>query len=252
MIALEENLESISHMIALGKHEVVAAGGKIAKARRLLELAIEGCDLRSEEGRKKFIRESKRSINPITTATAKLNRFQLLNRWQVVMLVTCVEAYLQDVLAAAANADPELMSRSQQQAPYADVIAASSLQGLANDMRARWARGWVSDGGPERWISRLEKMGARDYPKDLGTTLERFWGIRHSVVHAAGVATSDFVRRHPGEVKAAGDPVRVSPQSLVKFVEAVGNFVTPTDAYFLARYPSMLAATTASPPKSGS
>src|SRR5207247_11316116 len=118
--------------------------------------------------------------------------------WQVVMLVTCVEAYLQDVLSAAARADPDLMSKSQQLAPYADIIAATSLDELANELRARWARGWLADGGPTRWISRFERMGARGYPDDLAARLERIWGIRHVVVHSAGVATPDSVQRHPG------------------------------------------------------
>jgi hypothetical protein len=85
----------------------------------------------------------------------RLDRYQTLTLWQIVMSVTCVEAYLQDVLIAAASIDPELMSKSEQSAPYADVIAATSLEALANELRARWARNWLSDGGPRRWISRL-------------------------------------------------------------------------------------------------
>ena len=163
------------------------------------------------------------------------------------MLVTCVEAYLQDVLTAAAGVDPELTSKSEQRALYADVIAATSLDALANDLRARWARGWVDDGGPSRWIERLGKMGARGYPDDLGPRLERFWGIRHVVVHAAGIATSDFVKRHPGVVKAIGNRVRVNSHDLEKFVHGVEDFVEPTDRYFLARYPSLLVAPPAKP-----
>lgn len=75
--------------------------------------------------------------------------------WQVVMLVTCVEAYLQDLLAIAASVDPKVMDETQQVAPYAEVISATSLDELASELRARWARRWLSDGGPTRWISRL-------------------------------------------------------------------------------------------------
>jgi hypothetical protein len=160
------------------------------------------------------------------------------------MLVTCFEAYLQDVLTAAAGVDPGLMSESEQRALYSDVIAATSVDALANELRARWARGWVRDGGPSRWIERLGKMGARGYPNDLGPRLERLWGIRHVVVHAAGVATADFVKRHPGVMKAAGNRVRVTHHDLKRFVEAVRDFINPTDAFFLARYPSLLAVST--------
>jgi hypothetical protein len=165
------------------------------------------------------------------------------------MSVTCVEAYLQDLLSVAASVDPELMSESQQLAPYADVIAATSLTELANELRARWARGWLSDGGPTRWISRLERMGARGYPVDLVPRLELISGIRHAAVHAAGVATVDFVKRHPGVVTAAGDRLRVKSKDYAAFFDAIKGFVEPTERFFLARYPSLLTAASAGPAK---
>ena len=68
-------------------------------------------------------------------------------QWQVVVLVTCVEAYLQDVLSAAARLDPTLMAKSDQQAPYADILAATTLEDITNELRARWARGWLERHG---------------------------------------------------------------------------------------------------------
>jgi hypothetical protein len=134
------------------------------------------------------------------------------------------------------------MSESQQSAPYGDIIAANSLDELANQLRTRWARRWLSDGGPTRWVSRLVKMGARGYPADLAHRLELIWGIRHAAVHAAGVADIDFVKRHPGVVKAAGDHLSVGSENLGAFLEAVKGFMEPTEQFFLARYPSLIAA----------
>ena len=163
--------------------------------------------------------------------------------WQVVMLVTCVEAYLQDLLAIAASVDPKLMDKSQQLAPYTDVISATSLDELASELRARWARGWLSDGGPTRWISRLKRMGARGYSDGLASSLELIWGIRHVVVHAAGVATTDFVKRHPGVAAAAGNRVRVGTGEFGEFIDSVRGFLEPTERFFVKRYPSLLAET---------
>ena len=92
-------------------------------------------------------------------------------------------------------------------------------------------------------------MGARGYPNDLGPRLERVWGIRHVIVHAAGVATADFVKRHPGVVRAVGSRVRMNHGDLEKFIDVVFDFINPTDAYFLARYPSMLVAASTGPAK---
>jgi hypothetical protein len=147
------------------------------------------------------------------------------------------------LLAAAASVDPELMSRSQQVAPYADVVSATSLDELADELRRRWARNWLSDGGPTRWVSRLDRMGAKDYPVGLAPRLELIWGIRHVAVHTAGVATADFLKRHPGAVRAVGDRVQVRSPQFSAFLDAAQDFLEPTERFFLARYPSLLAST---------
>jgi hypothetical protein len=84
-------------------------------------------------------------------------------------------------------------------------------------------------------------MGARAYADDLAPRLELIWGIRHAVVHAAGVATKDFVKRHPCVVKASGDRLRVGTKDFATFLGAVKGFMEPTEQFFLARYPSLLA-----------
>src|SRR5258706_6704554 len=222
MLALEQNLESIGHMLKLSHHEAVLLR---AQSARMVALPL---DLATKPGRTKAVRSLTKFNNTVKT---RIERLQTITLWQVVILVTCVEAYLQDVLTAAASVDPECMSKSDQRAPYADVMAATSLEALANDLRTRWARGWVSDGGPSRWISRLGKMGARGYPDDLAPRLGRFWGIRHVGFHAAGVPTADFMKRHPSVVAAAGNRVRANHHDLKRFVHAVFEFINPTDEY---------------------
>jgi hypothetical protein len=82
-------------------------------------------------------------------------------------------------------------------------------------------------------------MGARGYPDDLPDRMELIWGIRHIVVHRAGVADAEFVRRHSKVVAAAGNRVPVGMGDLRNFLNAVGEFVNPTDAYFLNRCPTL-------------
>lgn len=249
MLSLEANLDSIMHMQEVRNREVVASKAQAVRLKlsmiKEIELAKKHLAERPQVHVKLMLEKLSRSLNRFQkNLETRTERLQTITLWQVVMLVTCVEAYLQDVLTTAASVDPELMNKSEQCAQYADIIGATSLDALANELRARWARGWLSDGGPTRWIARLGKMGARGYPKDLARRLEPIWGIRHVVVHAAGVATPDFVKRHPGMVKAAGNRVRVSDHDSVKFVKAIQEFLDPTDGFFLARYPSMLAVRT--------
>lgn len=249
LLAFEQNLDSIGHMQRLTGHQLALIKAQVAKANQVATFALEQRALATKPGNTKLTRSLKRLTRLLETLNFRMEGFHTITLWQVVMLVTCVEAYLQDVLTAAASVDPELMSKSEQRAPYADVIAATSLEVLANDLRTRWTRGWLSDGGPSRWIERLGKMGARGYPNDLGPRLERFWGIRHVIVHTAGVATADFVKRHPGVVGAAGNRVRVNFHDLKRFIQAVKGFIEPTDGFFLTRYPSMLAVAPMTPAK---
>jgi hypothetical protein len=73
--------------------------------------------------------------------------------------------------------------------------------------------------------------------------LERIWGIRHIVVHAAGITTVDFVRRYPGGVAAAGDRVQVGSKDFGAYIQSAKDFMEPTERYFVSRYPSLLAET---------
>lgn len=229
-LAFEQNLDSIGHMLNMGLNEIKVAN---AECTRLTAYLSKHRDFTNKATEKKLIC----SLNAMKK---RFDRFNTANLWQVVMLVTCVEAYLQDLLSAAASVSPELMRESQQHAPYADVIAAKSLDELANELRARWARGWLSDGGPTRWLSRLKKMGARGYPKDLAPRLEQIWGIRHAVVHAAGVTNADFVKRHLGVVKTAGDRLCVSTRKYQAFIHAVTDLMNPTEQFFLSAYPLII------------
>ena len=252
--AFEQNLDSILHMLALTRRELAAIKTATTRfATSVTRMTTEVARLKTLVGNSPDlpVRPLETAVTKLTRSSERYNRTLQTGRermatatlWQVVMLVTCVEAYLQDLLAIAASVDPKLMAESQQVAPYADVISATSLDELASELRARWARGWLRKGGPTSWISRLEKMGARGYPDGLAPRLERIWGIRHVVVHAAGVATADFVKRYPGVVAAAGDRVQVGSRDFGAFIESVKGFMEPTERYFVRRYPSLLAET---------
>ena len=166
--------------------------------------------------------------------------------WGTVILVTCVEAYLQDILSAAAKLDSKVMGEpSRTSATYAEINAAGSLEELAAELRSRWARAWLRswlyNSGPTDWITNLQKMGAKDYPDDLALRMERMWGIRHVVVHSAGVATPEFAARHPG-VAAEGERIRLDENTFKAFLLTATDFLEPTEKYFIARVPALLVA----------
>lgn len=183
------------------------------------------------------------TLNPIGPARDALERdlkrlvtsVYLLNEWYVVMQVTFAEAYLQDVLVHWASEDPSAMRDSDQKATYAQVTTAESLDSVASEMRRRWARNFIDDGGPRKWLRKLRCMGARGYTDDLVDVLEEAWGVRHVVVHNAGIATTDFVTRHESFGVKVGESVVVHKDKILDYVEQIGEFVKATDAFFEAR-----------------
>jgi len=157
-------------------------------------------------------------------------------QWIPVILVTTVEAYLKDVLIYAAKVDPAIMESTGQTASYAEVVRARSLEELTEELQSRWARKFVDDGGPDGWIKRLTKMGAREYRSEAASQMETLWGVRHVIVHSAGVATPDFVRRHPEIGAKVGESILIRSHQILPWVDVIYHFVDVTDFYFVQRY----------------
>jgi hypothetical protein len=156
--------------------------------------------------------------------------------WTPVILVTTIEAYLKDVRMFEAKVNPDIMEKSEQSVSYMDVMEAVSIEELTEEMRSRWARRFVDDGGPRRWIDRLTRMGAKGYDAECAGKMETLWGVRHVVVHAAGIVTRDFTRRHPDYGAKVGERIKVGRDQYIAWITLVGNFVDVTESYFVNRY----------------
>lgn len=230
--ALEDNLKTVRNMVRNSTKEinVLLAAAKRAGA------AMENHKKSGARGSKLTARVAKRLVK---TATARIENYHIATLWQVVVLATCVEAYLQDVLSEAAALDGTLMGRSGLSVPYSKVIASQSLSELAKAMRDNWARAWVAHGGPSKWLKRLEALGARGYEVNLATQMELIWGVRHLVVHHAGTATTEFLALYPQTPKSPEGKIRVGSKGLGSFVEACKAFLDVTEEYLLSRYPTL-------------
>ncbi len=166
---------------------------------------------------------------------AHLSGFSVGVEWIPVLIVTIVETYLLDVLVYAASTDPSLMKKSEMSASYSEMTNASSLEGLLQGLRYKWARKFINEGGPKYWIYTLTKMGARGYSSELTEEMETLWGIRHLIVHSAGISTPDFVRRHPDCGVAVSEKIQVKWNQLGDWIKHVYHFVDVTEDYFVKR-----------------
>ncbi len=127
------------------------------------------------------------------------------------------------------------MERTGQTKTYQDAVNAKSLEELILEFRTEWARSFVDNGGPTAWTRRLEKMGASHYRPETVSQMETLWGVRHLIVHSAGIANPDFVRRHP-ELKAqVGKRFIVNYAQIKQWLAATYDFVDITDQCFVRR-----------------
>lgn len=152
-----------------------------------------------------------------------------------VLIVAIVEAYLKDVLVYVAEIDHTLMEHTEQTASYQDALRARNLEDLILEFRSNWARKFVDTRGPTRWMKRLDAMGARGYRPDTLGLMESLWGVRHLIVHSAGIVNSEFIRRHPGFKTETGKRFIVSNARLQGWLAAVHDFVEVTDQYLVQR-----------------
>ena len=137
-----------------------------------------------------------------------------------------------------------IMESSEQSASYAEVKRAQFLEELTEELQSRWARNFVDDGGPDRWIKRLTKMGARGYGPETADEMETLWGVRHLLVHSVGVGTPDFVRRHPEIGIKVGESILIRSNQLTAWIKVAYHFVDVTDFYFMQRYGPGIVSTT--------
>ncbi|HEX8439738.1 hypothetical protein [Archangium sp.] len=213
----------------------------LSRLKGLLKaLRVDSKELDAELVRSKATGDSQR-ISALERRVARRNaNLAFVFEWHCAMLVTFAETYLQDVLVFFSGLDTQLLNDSEQKASYGDIQASRSLDDLAEQLRIRWARSWVDKGGPALWINRLQRMGASSYPKELAEQLEELWGIRHVIIHRAGLVTLDFCRRHPQFGLAPGEPIQLTQDRVARYTDAVSQFVSITDSYFANRYRGLL------------
>lgn len=236
MVTFVENVRRLRQLLNVIHRGGTQLGQEVEGLSLQLELVVGGKKRRVPRRVKGLKAKAKR----LTAETrAFQGGIQLLLEWQVVMLVTFTETYLQDALASAAAVDPSLMLQPPT-ASYDDVVSASSLDSLAKNLQRRWAaRHFVDTGGPTKWIDRLHQMGARTLNRSLASDMEELWGLRHVVVHSAGVATPEFTRLYPGFGARIGDRIHIASDSLTKYIRACGMFVLEMDQYLVSRFPTL-------------
>jgi hypothetical protein len=222
------NTDKLSHLLAFSQNAITNYMTKLAGLWPTLE-GLSGSQAPQVDKLKTIVQEIHKHVTELTGGVLAIHEMM------PVIFVAVVEAYLKDVLIFAAGIDTSLMDCTGQTVTYQDALNAKSLEELLIELRSKWARTFVDSGGPTTWIGSLEAMGARGYLPETVSQMEMLWGVRHLIVHSAGVANADFVRTHP-ELKAqVGKRFIVNNAQIREWSAAMYDFVDVTDRYFVRR-----------------
>jgi hypothetical protein len=173
-----------------------------------------------------------RAVDAFSEASEHYFRMRFLTQeWMCVMLVSFVEAYLEDGLVLVATKNPQLME-SAEPLPPSTILEADTLDELKLALRLHWARRTLQ-GGPQKWLPRLRQMGARGYRGDCSRRLGHLWDTRNLIVHTQGRAHSAHFKKY-NLPEPPGKRVRVTGEVLKWWLAGVGAFVDETDRFFLS------------------
>jgi hypothetical protein len=183
LVALEMNLDHIKRITALIKRDSRTASDIFSDASNLIsamkaELANLDCQQQMHS-----LEQIKVSLTPIRELVFG---WKFLSDWMVVMLVTFVEAYLEDFLVMAVRLNPGWF-RSEAAISYNDLLDESTIESLRDKIRRRWARKVLRSDGPSKWIGRLARYGIQGYREHLGAEMQDIWD-------RSRVSKSAFVR----------------------------------------------------------
>jgi hypothetical protein len=165
-------------------------------------------------------------------------------RMMSVMLVSFLEAYLEDGLVEIALKNPKLIKT-----PVIEpnrLLEIDSIDQLRNEIRLNWAQGSLRPGGPVTWEKRLRDLGAPELQRTTLNKIQHLWDTRNLIVHSRSIATNAYAKTYKTLGFAAGHEVRVTHHLLGEWLDGLKEFLAWTEPFFL-KYGSKPATPDVSP-----
>lgn len=161
-------------------------------------------------------------------------------QWQVAMLVTAVESYVEDIMKACATIQPTLLldpkddqSKEERTVKVERLVKATDCKQLIDELVAEWARRFV-DRGPVKWLRVLRKWGLQSTV--AGNDLAYLWARRNIVVHGTATVTAELAKNFPDRDLTVGEPLPCTEGKLAADLAAAMHLVTDVDRFLAARY----------------
>jgi hypothetical protein len=156
----------------------------------------------------------------------------LVFSWMSVMLVTFLEAYLEEGLITLAERNPKLLEHAPPIQP-ARLLEVGSIEELRAETRQQWAAGVMRPGGPEKWVGTLKNLGARGYDNKACQGVQHLWDTRNLIVHSRSIASVAYARKYDAMGMKAGAKVNVNGALFGSWLDPLKSFMSCTDAFFL-------------------
>lgn len=189
----------------------------------------------------KYLSAHKRDIVPLRSAVEEaLAEFQefaklkgLTVSWMSVMLVTFLEAYLEEGIINMAECDPRLV-RNAPQVPPSRIMEIETLDELRAETRRNWAQDVLRPNGPQTWVQFFQKMGLSTLERAVRNDLQHLWDTRNLIVHGRGIISVAYATKYQSKGYRAGTKLPVLDDLFIKWLSAVENFVNWVEPFFVS------------------
>jgi hypothetical protein len=176
---------------------------------------------------------SKDALDKVGTSVQQYLEFHTVAfEWMPVMLVTFLEAYLEEGLIDLATQDSKLLEKAPV-IPPSRVFEIDTLEELRGTIRRDWAQSRLRPGGPETWIKLFKNLGVRNYDGGACDGVQHLWNTRNIIVHGRGIASDVYVKKYPFMNVKSGTKIKISSALFLGWLAAVKNFMLPVENLFL-------------------
>ncbi len=175
---------------------------------------------------------TERKVELLGVATDKYLAFLFpACRWMSVMLVSFVEAYLEDGLIGIAVKNPEVVRKVEIRTERCFEI--DNIEELRGEVRSTWAQDALRPGGPMTWRKKLRELGAPRFDDKKLLKIQHLWDTRNLIVHSRCIANSAYAKKYTHFGAKPGVEVKVNLHTFRAWLQPVADFVKWSDGFFL-------------------
>jgi hypothetical protein len=152
-------------------------------------------------------------------------------RWMSVMLVSFLEAFMEDGLIEVGTRNPKMIKSREVQSNV--VFEAESLDALHACLRRQWAHDAIRPDGPKTWCRVLRDFGAPPLNQATISSVQHLWDTRNLIVHSRSIADPAYAKKYARLGAVSGSQVKVNLAVFGAWLGPVTELVEWADKQYL-------------------